>query len=361
MGDRSDNGCPPTPSGMGGVRRGTPEGHGSLMPLGSPQSTRRPSLSAPFGVVYCALGGVIASSSMPVVAPALLGYGLLSALSGDRLSWKVAAPVAALAVAVAFSAPYGVSAVTSALLTCLASFVVAGVCVRGRMTPGVGCVLAAGMTLAHLGAEAVLASLAGTSLPAVMQGVIETFLQGLELSSVDGVIQLQVLNTLLDVLWPMAYVLMGVSEVVLSVVGVWLAVSRQEEAKAKVPRLSEFDLPLWVVGILVAGIAVLAVQLTTPSLASSGIIMVSANVVLGLRFALALQGLGVLTWFAHTRISSMTRVLLYMLALYLEMQFFVLTAVGLVDVWVNFRHLQRGSDPDAPDSTKQDREPDITG
>lgn len=361
MGDRSGNGCPPPPSGMGDVRSGASGGHGSLVPLGTPQSSRRPSLSAPFGVVYCALGGVIAASSTPVVAPALLGYGLVSVLSGDRLSWKVAAPVSALALAVVFGAYSGMGAIFSALMTCLASFVVVGVCAKGRMTPGMGVILAALMTFAHLGAEAALAALAGTSLPAVMQGVIDGFLQGLELTSVNGVVELQLLSSLLDVLWPMAYVLMGATEVVLSAAGVWLAVSRQEDGIAKVPRLTEFDLPLWVVAALVAGIAVLVVQLTVPAVASSSVTMLSANVVLGLRFALALQGLGTLMWLVRSRLTPPTRVMVYMLALYLEVQFFVLTAVGLVDVWANFRHLQRGSAPDAPDSMKQDREPGTTG
>lgn len=331
------------------------------MPLGTSRGSGKPALVAPLGAVYCAFGGVIAASTTPVVAPALIAYGLLSSLSGNELRWKVAAPVAALATAVAFSFTSGASAVVTALLICISAFLVVVVCDRNKMTPGVGCVLATVFALAHLGTEAVFAALAGSSLSAVMQGVIESFLQGIEQSSVQGVLQVQLLRTLLDVLWPMAYVLMGAMEAVFASVGVWLASSRFARDAGKVPRLAEFDLPLWVVGVLVASVAVLVAQLTVSSLTSSLAIMVSANVVLGLRFALALQGLGVLAWFMRPRLNPMMRTVLSVAALYLEVQFFVLTAVGLVDVWANFRHLQRGGDPNVPGNAKQDREPGITG
>ena len=41
-------------------------------------------------------------------------------------------------------------------------------------------------------------------------------------------------------------------------------------------------------------------------------------------------------------------------ALYLEMQFVVLTVAGLVDVWANLRHLTRGARPADASSAQQD-------
>lgn len=362
MGDRQDKGCPPPPSGLGdrGALGSAPSR--SIVPFGGSSNSARPALSAPSGVFFCALGGVVASSSIPIVAPALLGYGLISVLLGRRLLWKVAAPVCAAGVAVGLSASSGLDSVVTSLVVCLSAALVALAVSRERLTPGVACAIAAVMASVHLGADAVLAGMSGTSLPDVMRGVVDAFLQGLDGASVQASAQAQVVGSLLGMLWPTAYALMGFAETALCCLGMWLALSREGGSRLAMPKLTAFDLPLWIVTAFVASVAVLAVELTVPALSDEVVIMVSANVVLGLRFAFATQGLGVLTWLLGTRkVPALARTFLLMAALYLELQFFVLTVVGLVDVWTNFRHLQRGREANDASSAKQDREPGLPG
>jgi len=45
---------------------------------------------------------------------------------------------------------------------------------------------------------------------------------------------------------------------------------------------------------------------------------------------------------SQKKIGPFAMVFLTLLAVYLELQFYVMTIVGLVDVWRNFRHLPRG-------------------
>ena len=71
--------------------------------------------------------------------------------------------------------------------------------------------------------------------------------------------------------------------------------------------------------------------------------MVVTNVILAVRFALAAQGLAVLSWvIREKKPSGLMAALAVIAALYLEVQFIVMSIVGLVDVWRNFRHLERG-------------------
>ena len=119
------------------------------------------------------------------------------------------------------------------------------------------------------------------------------------------------------------------------------------------PKLRDFDLPLWVVAVFVVAVCGLAVATSVSLGLTQLLLMVSLNVIMGLRFAFMIQGLALISAFMRKReLRQFTRVLTFVAAFYLEAQFFVMSIVGLVDVWANFRHLPRGKRITVQDNAK---------
>ena len=71
--------------------------------------------------------------------------------------------------------------------------------------------------------------------------------------------------------------------------------------------------------------------------------MVGGTLLCSLRLAFATQGYAVLTWFRHNkRWYGLVGLAIIVIAVYLEFNMFVLTIVGILDIWANLRHLSRG-------------------
>ena len=212
----------------------------------------------------------------------------------------------------------------------------------GKMTAGMSCLLVGLLALSHLAADSALAASQGTSLNTVMSQLMTTVQQDLGSGSIAELAQMQAMSGLVELLWPSSYVVTGLLEFLFVRFGARLAVNRVGAEKTGSVSLVDFDLPLWVVAVFVVAIAGVALELSLPQ-GSHVVLMVATNLLVSVRFAFAVQGLGLLVWFfRHRGIRGILPVLVGFLALYLEMQFFVLTVVGLVDVWANFRHLDRG-------------------
>lgn len=337
-----NNGFPTPPQGAGDVREPSREERG-IVPAGQGGGSRRPALSLPSGLFFCALGGAVASSSMALLAPALVGYGFVSAASTAGLRGKVAGVAFSVAPAVALSLTLGPSSIAAAVLCCLLACAAAELALRGRLTPGLTCVLVALVALAQIGTDAVVCATQGTTIAARVDELVASYQESLSGTSVSAAALMQQVRAVMSLMWPTAYVLSAVAEYLFASVGVTLALVRVPDSTVRMPRHAEFDLPLWLVGVLVVSTAGIAFGLTAPWSAADAVLMVSANVLMALRIAVAAQGLAVFAWLLGRRhMGPLASVLLGGIALYLEVQFFVMTLVGLVDIWANFRHLDRG-------------------
>lgn len=305
----------------------------------------------------------MASSAFSLVAPAIVTYGyavtIRQSTVGGSLRGNVAAALAALVPAVALGAASGAQGALAAAIECLATLATAALLVSGRMTPGAGCLVVGASAASQLAADAALAAVGGTTLGAVMSSLIDDYL-----GQLSGVVAagsgtaLAELGYVLALVWPVSYVVQSLGWFLVAHLGAWLVSSRVTAPPLRLPSQAAYDLPLWVVGVLVATVAALAAAVSVPALSARPLLMASVNVLLALRFALAAQGLAVLTWVARRhQLKSPSGVLLAAAALILELQFFVLTFVGLVDVWANFRHLRRGqgSRPGQRDPAMQDK------
>lgn len=354
MNSWSQSDRPPVPTGATGGPAGDGREQRAIVPAGGGRPTR--SLSAPAGLFFCALGGAVASSSIPAVAPALVAYGCASVFATTRSTPTRAASVfAALVPAVALSVTAGPAAVAGALIACAVAFAVAGAALLGRVTPGFAAVVCALAAFGQMGVDAAVAAAHGTTLGASVSALVDVYASQLGSQGAAMAATMDAVQALMAVMWPTAYVIAALGLYLSGLLGTHLAAAQAKEGVVRPGRLADYDLPLWVVAVLVAAAAGLAFALTTSGDAARVALVVSANVVMALRFALAVQGLAVLSWFLRGRqVGPVASALAWGLALYLETQFVVLSLVGLVDVWANLRHLPRGARTDETDNAGQD-------
>lgn len=294
------------------------------------------------GLILCVLGSVMASSAMTVFAALFVGYGYALCKRMGSFRQRLLAVVLSVAPVLVLSVGQDLAIVAGSVVVCLFSVVIAHVFLDGKMTAGMSCLLVGLLALSHLAADSALAASQGTSLNTVMSQLMTTVQQDLGSGSIAELAQMQAMSGLVELLWPSSYVVTGLLEFLFVRFGARLAVNRVGAEKTGSVSLVDFDLPLWVVAVFVVAIAGVALELSLPQ-GSHVVLMVATNLLVSVRFAFAVQGLDLLVWFfRHRGIRGILPVLVGFLALYLEMQFFVLTVVGLVDVWANFRHLDRG-------------------
>ena len=360
MSDWPNNGCPPSPQGTGASQPKGPSG-GGIVPAGSQGEKNAPrrEASLPLALVLCAIGGLATTSSMSLLAPVLMSFGLVTAASHAGARGIALGALAGLVTTFVTGYPNGVASLAAGAIVCGASVAIAAAFLRKRLTPGALCVIVAVVAACHLGADAALAASSGTSLTESVMEVLDLVEQQLADVTPTSSAQVAGVRSAFEVLWPTAYVAIALFECLAAQVGVWFATPRGESLDRQ--GLAFFDLPLWVVAVLVASAAALAVALTVPD-APRGLLVASANLVMALRFAFVAQGIAVLSWFLRERhVGPLPQFLATVAALYLEVQFIVVTVVGLVDVWANFRHLQRGGRPDDEGNAQQDKEPAQVG
>ena len=348
---------PPVPEGASGGSAGSSQTGRGIVPFGRGADKTPQALSAPAGLFFCALGGAVASSTLSVLAPALVAYGVISvAASSESAHRRIACVPAALVPALALSLTTGASSLVAAVIACLMALAASEAIVRSRLTPGFACVACAVCALCQMGADAAVAAASGTTLGQSLTALLDAYQAQLGAQGSAIAAQMQVVRSVISVMWPTAYVVASLALYLSALLGAGLASGKAAQGSvARVPRLVDYDLPLWVVAVLVAGVAGLAFALTTEGVTARVALGVSANVLMALRFAFAAQGLAVLTWFVREKnVGPLASALAGAVALYLEMQFVVLTVAGLVDVWANLRHLTRGARPADASSAQQD-------
>lgn len=339
----TDNDRPPAPQGVAGSPR---EGRG-FMPHDGSRGEKGNNFPLPAAMLLCALGGVVTSSALSFVGPAMVGYGYLPAAARGGIRARACCLAATLVAAAAMGLTAGASTALTALVSCLVALAAGELVVARRMTAGALCAIVALGAAGMLGADEAVALSNGTTVSADVQATLDSVFGSIVGLTGVAAAQAQTIRDLIGLLWPVTYVMAAIVPCVSSLVGMALSSSHGGDAAPRLPRFVDFDLPLWVVAVFVASVAGFAVSVTADGTVSQVALAISANVAMAVRFALAAQGLAVLVWLVRSRgFGPVGTTLAGVVALYLEVQFVVLTIAGLVDVWANFRHLTRGEEPD---------------
>ncbi len=342
MSDQADNTRVPEPPRTPGESANRPE---NAVPEGmvvfSPRGGGSEPLSMGKAVAWCVAAGACAGI-MPLIAPLFvgLGYAVLAGAGGMRERVLAAACCVIPAVLIALLLQF--AGVVDALIACIVGVVGSHLYLRGKLTPGTACISVALVAALFFAFSEAAARLAGTTLADQFALAIDAYLDGLKGLSIDADLQVARVRTLIDAIWPTAFVMIVFIGFVPSIMGAKIGARRQGIDVGRDEPFELFDLPLWVVGALIASIAILALRTVFPAYAHQ-LLMVGATLLVSLRLAFAMQGGAVLSWFKRTRgWRGLFGAVITVVALYLELNLFVLTIVGILDIWMNMRRLNRG-------------------
>ena len=302
-----------------GPKDGSP-GQGGIVPVGDDAKAPRGGSSLVAGLVICALGGVIAAH-IPMLGCFAIGCGAVITLAAHSPAQSIATLVCTLLPAGVAAAVAQVATVPSVLVACAIGIGTAWAASRNRLSLSVSFALIGCGTLALIGVDVIQLQLMDSSVADMITQLVNVYASSIGVASVSAATQIEALRATLQVYWPSANLVVA-----------------------------------WLVGVLVADIFGLAAVGIGPQAYSNVVNMISANVLVALRIAFAVQGFAIIAWPIQTKhVGAFAGVCTIVAGLFLEDQFYVMTILGLVDVWKNFRLLPRGVKTTIQSNADQDQ------
>lgn len=294
------------------------------------------------GALWFALGS-FASFVIPFFGVVMMGYGareLLEARGSRGFLFAVAEGIVITAVALFANSGMGMLLVGEVL--CVLGVVW---CMRNHAATLAGiCAVVVATALVNIGIEAAVATAAGSSLSQVVDGLLAYMVSVAQDAAGTGIqaeLIVRQIAPVLKALWPFTYVASAGMDALAAGIGSYLMYVRTSGIP-RVPTIAAFDMPMWPVGVLIASILGLSASLSGfPG--AEVLLSVSVTALMSVRFIFAIQGFAVVLTFANRfRFGCLGRTLLLVLSIWLETMFFIVSIVGLIDVWANFRKLTRG-------------------
>lgn len=295
------------------------------------------------GALWFALGS-FASFVIPFFGVVMMGYGareLLEARGPRGFLFAVAEGIVITAVALFANSGMGMLLVGEVL--CVLGVVW---CMRNHAATLAGiCAVIVATALVNIGIEAAVATAAGSSLSQVVDGLLAYMVSVAQDAAGTGIqaeLIVRQIAPVLKALWPFTYVASAGMDALAAGIGSYLMYVRTSGIP-RVPAIAAFDMPMWPVGVLIASILGLSASLSGfPG--AEVLLSASVTALMSVRFIFAIQGFAVVLTFANRfRFGCLGRTLLLVLSIWLETMFFIVSIVGLIDVWANFRKLIRGS------------------
>lgn len=294
------------------------------------------------GALWFALGS-FTSFVIPFFGVVMMGYGareLLEARGSRGFLFAVAEGIVITAVALFVNSGMGMLLVGEVL--CVLGVVW---CMRNHAATLAGiCAVIVATALVNIGIEAAVATAAGSSLSQVVDGLLAYMVSVAQDAAGTGIqaeLIVRQIAPVLKALWPFTYVASAGMDALAAGIGSYLMYVRTSGIP-RVPAIVAFDMPMWPVGVLIASILGLSASLYGfPG--AEVLLSVSVTALMSVRFIFAIQGFAVVLTFANRfRFGCLGRTLLLVLSIWLETMFFIVSIVGLIDVWANFRKLTRG-------------------
>ena len=295
------------------------------------------------GALWFALGS-FTSFVIPFFGVVMMGYGareLLEARGPRGFLFAVAEGIVITAVALFANSGMGMLLVGEVL--CVLGVVW---CMRNHAATLAGiCAVIVATALVNIGIEAAVATAAGSSLSQVVDGLLAYMVSVAQDAAGTGIqaeLIVRQIAPVLKALWPFTYVASAGMDALAAGIGSYLMYVRTSGIP-RVPAIAAFDMPMWPVGVLIASILGLSASLSGfPG--AEVLLSASVTALMSVRFIFAIQGFAVVLTFANRfRFGCLGRTLLLVLSIWLETMFFIVSIVGLIDVWANFRKLTRGS------------------
>ena len=307
----------------------------AIVPFGSNGRVSAP--RAPRGAIMLALS-LLVSLFLPFAGIMLTAYGMreLAEARGSRgLAIALAEGLALLAVS--FLVGPGLGFLLAPIVVCCWGI---SACMWRTATVTNVSVAIVVAGLVGYGVDVFIAAASGTS---VHETAVAYLMQGVRDSVGTGVSAELVatqLEPLVEAIWPLMYVLSAMMDGLLAGIGSFLFGARCGRTP-QAPSIARFDAPMWSVGVLAISVVCLGASFTGFPEAEV-LRTVSFTVLMSVRFIFACQGFGVVSaLMARKRIGCFTRTVCIFLLFWSEAMFFLMSIVGLIDVWANFRRLPR--------------------
>ncbi|MDY2778077.1 MAG: DUF2232 domain-containing protein [Collinsella sp.] len=287
------------------------------------------------------LAGCVVNHFVPFLGIATMGYGVretLEAKGGRGFAVAIQCAIAISVLEFALGSMYAL--VTSSSLLCALGI---AWCMRDHKATVLGVSLVVVLVaLCNIGIQAVLLASSGSSLTEVVDQVLAVLTaqaQGSLGTGLEADLLIQQMMPLFRAVWPFVYVASAAVDALAAGVGSHLMYARVADSP-RIPSLANFDMPVWVVGALATSILGFGVSLSGIPGADI-LLVVSATALMSVRLIFMLQGFGVAIGLSNRfRLGCLGRFAVVFLSVWLETMF-VLSIVGLIDVWANFRKLQR--------------------
>ncbi len=155
--------------------------------------------------------------------------------------------------------------------------------------------------------------------------------------------QLHSLSATVFMLWPASYFETAALTALLAVLAVGRAASLAGASVNRLPRLSEVDVSVHIVWFVAVAMLLFAASPLVPA-GSRLLAAVAGNMLLMARLPLLAQGAGVTAAaLGRLRVGRMGGVVAFVFLAVAEIALYVVSIVGLADMWMNFRRLPRES------------------
>lgn len=291
-------------------------------------------------LVCATVFGALVTPLLPVAGLPLAAAGIAGLVYRERV---VAAGLAAgVSVGLgSFLVPVDSILLVPALAGLL--FVVAGM--RRRSALSNVAVLTAAVGTGLLARTALVAQLQEMTIPELMRSGVEAAVESLATAAQAGGegaifgVDAATLGDTLVRLWPFDLFASSLFAAVVAVAAAGWAAARSGAEVKRLPRLDALDLSPHVLWPFIAAVALLAAGrgLDEPMATTVGL-----NLLLGVRLLLLAQGLGVVSaLYRRIGLGGFMRTTGYVLLIIADMILPLVSTVGLVDFWANFRKLSR--------------------
>ncbi len=302
----------------------------------------RPSDDFRLGLAWCIAGGAV-SGFIPLLAGFACSYGTCLCCAGRGRKASLGAIAATVAASVVAGILAASGSVSEAVLPALAGSVVGLLVTRKHLSANALVLVALGITAGLIGTDAYISAQAGMSLAesesAFYQELADAYAASVGSAEAQGAAQAIV--GLMETYWPLAYGIISVCYCLSAWLGAALFTRPGTPGVTYAVSFRDFDAPLWVLIVLVAGFVVDVMQREGIALPQE-LVFVAANLLQAMRFIAVLQGIALIVWFlAEHGVGSFGQVLGAFAGVLLEISFLVLSVFGLVDGFANFRNLRR--------------------
>lgn len=297
------------------------------------------SAACAFGTAVTAVAPGVAFVGLPLVGAGAAGLA-------SRGRWALAAIAGLIGAMVAVLVqPAALVFVVPAVL---------GVLVAVALLPRVsyqvvGAALVVILAISAFGSDALAAALSGQSVLAQFSTEAATLVaelsKSIQASGGSSQVNVGELSSIASSLWPFAYVQLALLSTALVIAAIaWAA--RRAGFPLPVPRMAQLDLTINVIWLPVAALLLLAIG---GLVGGTGLAFrIGLNLMLVARMLLLIQGLGVLAALMERGgIGSAGRGVGYVLLVGIDAFVPVVSVLGLVDFWVNFRKLPRDGESES--------------